>query len=162
MISMPVRWSALVNGSIIVEFVAVAFESAGWDVTSIVRPLLLYAHLNSWFTDDPGILIPKRWANPCSRRCRGYQSQELQILQSSYYSLRIRTLRKSQQQELDFPNLHVNMRSFQSMVPISWLVKVKNGKNIEDCLHPHSLMCVSTPDFLLILCLKILFLSAQQ
>ena len=67
------------------------------------------------FTDYPGVLIPK-WANPCPRRCCSYQSQEFQILQSSYYSF---TLRKWQQQELDFRNLHVNMNSFQSMVPIS-------------------------------------------
>lgn len=35
------------NGSM-VDFVVVAFESAGWDVTSIVRLLLLYA---TWTLD---------------------------------------------------------------------------------------------------------------
>ena len=52
-------------------------------------------------------------------------------------------IRKSQQQGLDFQNLHVNMKSFQSMVPVSWALKVENGKNIEKYLHPLSLMCVS-------------------
>ena len=61
----------------------------------------------------------------------------------------LRTLRKSQRQGLDFRNLHGNMKSFQSMVPASWVVKVKNGRNIEKFLRPLSLMCVSMSDLLL-------------
>lgn len=143
---MPVRWSEFCIGerqhswfrcrSLWICWLGCNFHSKA--------SLAVCANLNSWFTDYPGILIPKRWVNPCSRRCRSYQSQELQILESFLiYSHRIRTLRKSQQQGLDFRNLHVNMNLFHSMVLISWLVKAKNGKNIEKYVHPLSLMCVS-------------------
>ena len=43
-------------------------------------------HLDSWFTDYPGILIPKWWANPYSRWCRSYQSWELQYYRRFIYS----------------------------------------------------------------------------
>ena len=47
------------------------------------KNLLLAVCTNSWFTDYSGLLISKWWANPCSRWCCSYQSQELEILQSS-------------------------------------------------------------------------------
>ena len=99
--------------------------------------------------DYSGILISEWWANPCSCRCCSYQSQELfKSYCLQIYSYRISN-RKSQRQGLDFRSLHVNMKSFQSMVPVSWVVKVKNGKNIEKYPRLLSLMCVSMSDFLL-------------
>ena len=61
--------------------------------------------------------------------------------------LSVELFRKSQQQELDFQNLHVNMISFRPMVPILSLLKVKSGKNIEKSVHPLSLMCDDLNNF---------------
>ena len=62
-INMPVRWSALVNGST-VDFVAIAFESAGWDVTSIVRLYVPLELLIYWLLRYPHSQLSQPLSSP--------------------------------------------------------------------------------------------------
>ena len=100
---------------------------------------LLTIQVSSFPNDEPTLVL----ADAAAIKVKNFKSYSLQI-----YSYR-NSNRKSQRQGLDFRSLHVNMKSFQSMVPVSWVVKVKNGKNIEKYPRLLSLMCVSMSDFLL-------------